>query len=233
MRKHLALGLLLSAVATSVFAAGPRFTTAAHPAIGLVEPARGATLRGGGFASVSWTALRPFESEEWEAFLSIDGGRYYAVRLTPHLDIAVRTFTFLVPNVDSDDVRILIRTGDERNETIADFPQRFSIRASRAIEFPARSLSRGPEAARPGDDVVVQWNGGFGRAESSTPAESAITSAPGASEETIAGTLPTQAATAIAFPSEGPSLQVRQRTIEAPPSLPSRDLLRLTHRLNI
>src|SRR5437763_15141390 len=66
----------------------------------VVAPANGATLRGGSFAELRWTAANvPAAAEEWEAFLSIDGGRYYAFRVTPHLDIQLRSFTFIVPNV--------------------------------------------------------------------------------------------------------------------------------------
>lgn len=233
MRKHLVLALLLPALATSALAAGARFTTAAQPAIGLSEPARGTVLRGGSFANVSWTALRTFDAEEWEAFLSVDGGRYYSVRLTPHLDIAVRTFAFLVPNVDSDDVRILIRTGDERDETIVDFPQRFSIRASRAIETPVRSLSGGPEAARPGDDPVVQWSGESGRTQRSTQPQGTIASASFGSAQEIDGALSTQAATAVPNVSDPGSRSVRQRAARPSRSPVARNVLRLTHRLNV
>jgi hypothetical protein len=35
---------------------------------------------------------------EWEAFLSLDGGRTYPVRITPHLDLSIRRrFHFQVP----------------------------------------------------------------------------------------------------------------------------------------
>ena len=57
----------------------------------VVAPANGATLRGGSFAELRWTAAQlPPSAEEWEAFLSVDGGKYYAFRVTPHLDIELR-----------------------------------------------------------------------------------------------------------------------------------------------
>src|SRR6476661_1831838 len=59
----------------------------------VVAPANGATLRGGSFAELRWTSARlPSDAEEWEAFLSVDGGKYYAFRVTPHLDIKLRSF---------------------------------------------------------------------------------------------------------------------------------------------
>ena len=70
--------------------------------IELVRPRAGETLAGGSIAVVEWSPGTDFDSlsaEEWEAFLSVDGGGYYAVRLTPHLDVSHRRFTFRVPDV--------------------------------------------------------------------------------------------------------------------------------------
>src|SRR5689334_8248534 len=94
----------------------------------LVAPAAGATLRGGSFAEVRWTAAQlPASAEEWEAFLSVDGGKYYAFRVTPHLDIDLHRFTFVVPNVDTRNARILIRTGNEKRESLFESPSTFAI----------------------------------------------------------------------------------------------------------
>lgn len=125
------------------------------------EPRAGAVLRGGGFATIAWSAASlPAGAEEWEAFLSVDGGRYYAFRITPHLDLDVRRFSFLVPNVDARDVRILIRTGDERRETLFEVPARFAIaRDASAVPPAARAIAghSRAEAAREGDAPVVAW----------------------------------------------------------------------------
>ena len=81
----------------------------------LHAPREGEVLRGGTRATVSWSAASlPRFVEEWEAFLSVDGGKYYAYRITPHLEADQREFTFEVPNVETEDARILIRAGDER-----------------------------------------------------------------------------------------------------------------------
>lgn len=129
----------------------------------LVAPAAGTTLRGGSFAELRWSAAQlPASAEEWEAFLSIDGGRYYAFRVTPHLDIDLRRFTFIVPNVDTRDARILMRVGDEVRETHFELPGSFSIERDPEAELvlprPAR-FGRG-EAAREGDPGVVGWADG-------------------------------------------------------------------------
>lgn len=127
----------------------------------LAAPAAGATLRGGTYAELRWSATElPSHAEEWEAFLSVDGGKYYAFRVTPHLDIELRRFTFLVPNVDAKDARILIRAGnEERGET------QFAPRGSFAIVHDATAEIAIPrllqfaqgESAREGEAPVVSW----------------------------------------------------------------------------
>src|SRR5581483_10455564 len=140
-------------------------------AIQVLSPADGATLRGGHFATLSWSAQQlPRGAEEWEAFLSVDGGKYYAVRLTPHLDISIRRFEVLIPNVDSDDARLLVRTGDERHETILELPQHLRIRAEAQEAFVTRTGGGGSESARPNDPLVVQWSVGDHVETSATPA---------------------------------------------------------------
>lgn len=136
----------------------------------LLSPADGDTLRGGRFATLAWSAgrLGP-DAEEWEAFLSVDGGRFYSVRLTPHLDISIRRFDVLIPNVDSDDVRILVRTGNERNETIITMPERLRIRAEASAFRPAQTQVESPESARPNEPRVVQWSVGDHVESSATP----------------------------------------------------------------
>jgi hypothetical protein len=151
------LALALFALASFARADAPR----------LIAPARGATLRGGAFAEIRWSAAElPASAEEWEAFLSIDGGAYYAFRITPHLDADLRHFTFIVPNVETHDARILIRTGDEVHETHFETAGTFSIaRDPHAQQDVLRLLpvvgktARG-EAARDGDPAVVAWTEG-------------------------------------------------------------------------
>jgi hypothetical protein len=123
----------------------------------------GTVLRGGSFATIEWSAAAlPANAEEWEAFLSLDGGGYYAFRITPHLDIARRQFTWLVPNVDTKNARILIRTGDERRETLHELPARFEIVRDGHAEVPRRTIvpAAQGEAARSGDPGVVAWTDG-------------------------------------------------------------------------
>jgi hypothetical protein len=123
----------------------------------------GTVLRGGSLATIEWSAVAlPANAEEWEAFLSLDGGTYYAFRITPHLDIARRQFTWLVPNVDTKNARILIRTGDERRETLHELPATFEIVRDVHAEVPRRTIvpAAQGEAARSGDPGVVAWTDG-------------------------------------------------------------------------
>jgi hypothetical protein len=145
----------LLAVAVVAFAS---FARADAPR--LLAPADGATLRGGSFAELRWSAAQlPASVEEWEAFLSIDGGKYYAFRVTPHLDIDLRRFTFIVPNVDAGDARILIRIGDEVRETHFEARGSFAIVRDPGAEqlFPRLLQFGRGEAARDGDPEVLAW----------------------------------------------------------------------------
>jgi hypothetical protein len=162
----------LFAVALLAFA-----SLAGADSLRLLAPADGATLRGGSFAEVRWSAAQlPASAEEWEAFLSIDGGKYYAFRVTPHLNIDLQRFTFVVPNVDTREARILIRTGNERQETLFEIPGSFSIVRDADAEQPLpRLLGVGHgEAAREGDPAVLWWivgdRNGSGAAQQSAPA---------------------------------------------------------------
>ena len=142
----------------------PAIALAGAAPIRLVAPVAGAALRGGETAAISWEAdSLPPEAEEWEAFLSIDGGQHYAIRITPHLDVAIRRATWTVPNITARDVRMLLRFGDERRESTIEVPVSFAIEGtfSGAALWPAATSSavRGEEA-RQGDGGVTAWVAG-------------------------------------------------------------------------
>lgn len=133
----------------------------AETRVRLDEPLDGAVLRGGETATIAWSGDMPRFAEEWEAFLSADGGRHYAYRITPHLDLDRRRFTFEVPNVETGDARILIRAGDERREIELEVAAKFAISQDRlkAAEGGAATLvenDRG-EPAREGEAGVIEW----------------------------------------------------------------------------
>lgn len=209
----------------------------------VVAPANGATLRGGSFAELRWTSAKvPEAAEEWEAFLSVDGGKYYAFRVTPHLDIQLRSFTFVVPNVDTRNARILIRTGDEVHELHFESRDSFAIVRDAKAEQPLpRVLKSGRgEAARDGDPAVLAWadgarNGSGVTQHSSAPVSSAAlaSSASGAAHDVP---LLASAANVLAAPvSNATSLVVARDTHvrEAGPLATSVDLLLVCSRWNI
>lgn len=132
-------------------------------ALSVTAPADRTELAGGSRATIAWTADTPLpaEIEEWEAFLSVDGGRYYAMRITPHLDRDVQRFTFVVPNVMSNDARILLRFGDEDRETEVVLPLRLRIRHdSIAPRLYMTADDEEGEAARQDDPPVAAWVSG-------------------------------------------------------------------------
>jgi len=113
---------------------------------------------------MSWEARAPFDRlpavEEWEAFLSLDGGAHYAIRITPHLDVGLRRVLWRVPETPTRDARLLLRFGDEHQETACELPQRFAITAPPGLRLdlaPARLAFARGEPALPGQAGVVAW----------------------------------------------------------------------------
>lgn len=140
----------------------------ARAPVELTAPLAGTALVGGATAEIAWRPAAGFDAlagaTEWEAFLSVDGGRSYPVRLTPHLDLERRRFAVRVPDLPSDDVRLLLRIGDERAERAVRFATRLRIvrPASPAAvgveEAFSTALSSAPgEPALPGGAGVLFW----------------------------------------------------------------------------
>jgi hypothetical protein len=227
----------LFAVALFAFASLAQAST-----LHLLAPANGTTLRGGTFAELHWSASQlPEAAEEWEAFLSVDGGKYYAFRVTPHLDLELRRFTFVVPNVDTRDARILIRAGNEERETHFEPEGSFAIeRDPNAEVIVPRVLHFGRgEAAREGDQPVLSWadgaRSGFGLTQRSTApmpshAIERIETAASDSEPLLP-----PAVNRVAAPSTAPTRQpaATQHVRKADPLPISVDLLLVCRRRNI
>jgi len=134
----------------------------------LLDPTPGAILAGGSWASLAWEPegdLPPPHAgiDEWEAFLSLDGGRTYAIRITPHLDLDVRRISWPVPSIPSDDARLLLHLGNGAREWAIELPRRFSILPTLGVEqltglSLASTLAPGRgQAARPGELGVTSW----------------------------------------------------------------------------
>lgn len=134
---------------------------AAGSAVRLLAPADGAVLAGGSTATLAWEPGPNMDlagAHEWEAFLSVDGGATWPVRVTPHLDLELRRVSFPVPAVPSADVRFLLRVGDEREEMAYEVPGRFAIEGRPGDLLPSALLRYGAgEVALAGEDGVVGW----------------------------------------------------------------------------
>jgi hypothetical protein len=149
---------LMRRVLLVLLLAAPLAANAEVLSIRLEQPAKGATLTGGSTATIAWSATSlDSEVEEWEAFLSVDGGRYYGARITPHLDASIREFRWTVPNVSSRDARILLRFGNEKNERVVELPVSLKIEAAAPPRVGAAAVTTAGEPARPGDPGVAVW----------------------------------------------------------------------------
>jgi hypothetical protein len=176
MRRTLSLLALASltwaaaAAPPALRAEGIEAITPARAPIRLTSPGAGATLTAGTTAELAWEALpglAPLSKvEEWEAFLSVDGGATYPLRVTPHLDQDLRRIRWQVPAVPTADARLLLRLGDERREIVVELPQRFTIVPAPAITIPflMASVASAPgEPALPGRAGVFAWVAGSRR----------------------------------------------------------------------
>ena len=152
---------LLLALAGLVLAVSAAQAVPERVSVRLVSPQPGATLLAGSEAEVEWAPLGSLDGiEEWEAFLSLDGGRTYPVRITPHLDQDLRRVRWQVPGLPTSDARLLLRLGDEHRETAFELPQRFSIVPSSVLEpvFPLATVApTAGEPALPGLPGVIAW----------------------------------------------------------------------------
>lgn len=139
---------------------GERPMAAGPPAVEVMSPVPGDRLTAGGTVWIEWRSDAPLEQrgiEEWEAFLSLDGGRYFGVRLTPHLDLGIRRFPVVLPGLAAEEARFLLRFGDERIEWEVEVPGTFRLVAGPLpLRWPALAAGKG-EAARPGEPGVALW----------------------------------------------------------------------------
>ncbi len=155
---------LIAAVAGPLFGvaegaeAGPssRHQRFASAPVAVTSPLATAPLRAGETVLLAWEALPELERlerfEEWEAFLSLDDGGRYPVRLTPHLDIDQRSFAVTLPQFAAKRARLLLRFGDEVEEFEYELPGEFEILPARQLNPEPAALARGRgEPARLGD----------------------------------------------------------------------------------
>jgi hypothetical protein len=165
--------LLFCAAALAAGAASAA-TPAPSASVRWLAPGDGAVLVAGERVDLAWEPVGPAAAlagaDEWEVFLSVDGGRTWSVRLTPHLDLARRRIAVEVPDLPSRDVRLLLRVGDERDEREFELAVQLrlvrpaGVRAAR-LDAPAPAFRRG-ESARERLGGVALWSSGGRRARS-------------------------------------------------------------------
>ena len=149
MRKRLPTLLFLAVVAAaaSVTADSPR----------LASPPDGSAVRPGDTVAIT-VGEAPKDAEEWEAFLSVDGGRSYPIRVTPHLSIRDRSFTWSVPSLPAASACLRVRFGSGGVESEFALPERFSILPSSrgTLVAPGRSSAVGAAPAL-GEEGTIAW----------------------------------------------------------------------------
>lgn len=167
------IGFLVCAASSSVAgAAQTEIRVASAPLVALTAPRADAVLAAGMPALLAWQPHDGFaelhDLDEWEGFLSLDGGATYPLRITPQLDLDLRRVRWRVPSVASDEARLLLHLGGrteegERFEIAVALPQRFRIVAEAAPpSLPRWVIGRG-QVALPGEPGVVGWVAGSRR----------------------------------------------------------------------
>ena len=155
----------LAALVSAAPGAAREHRLAPADAVRWIAPADGSVLRAGEPVTFAWERGAGFArlgaAREWELFLSLDGGRTWAVRLTPHLDLSRTVAEVRLPDLVSSDARLLLRVGDERIEHETEPAVRLELLPARSARLrpvarTQASLVRG-EPARAGRRGVVLW----------------------------------------------------------------------------
>jgi hypothetical protein len=92
----------------------------------ILSPVRGEALVAGQLLDVRWS-LFPDAVEEMELLLSIDGGRYFPLRLTSQIDPRTGSFGWVVPRVAASAAQLRIRFGRDGEEIEGEPSASFSI----------------------------------------------------------------------------------------------------------
>lgn len=131
-------------------------------AIEILHPRDGDVVEAGERVLVEWAPGPAFARlgnvEEWEVFLSLDGGRHFSIRLTPHLDASRRRVEVKLPNFGPGQARLLWRFGDEEQEAEHLWGGTLQVRGgTRRAEIRPGSRFAAGEPARVGAAPVWAW----------------------------------------------------------------------------
>jgi len=130
----------------------------------LISPKAGDVLFPGQQVAIRWEATLPTVELAWcevEIYLSLDGGRSNAVRLTPQLDPRIGYFNWTVPNLPTTAAVLDIHFGCEEH-----FPESPSVQAQSVFAIipstgilPEIKLNPVSDARpSPGSTVQISWN---------------------------------------------------------------------------
>ncbi|MGH9441689.1 MAG: hypothetical protein ACRD16_05400 [Thermoanaerobaculia bacterium] len=123
---------------------------------GVPSPARVSAKVAKGALEISWESFPP-EAREWEAFLSLDEGRSFPLRVTPHLERSVRSFSWPIPWILDEHARLRIRLGDgdtEREFELAGNLRLAPARGARPLLASNRDIAESPA---PGEEQTTAW----------------------------------------------------------------------------
>lgn len=147
-RVALAAAIALVAAAGDAHASGARLPR-------LASPAPRSAVRPGDRVEIA-VAGAPERAEEWEAFLSLDGGTTWPLRVTPHLPIAEATFRWIVPALPPGTARMKVRFGGVAGEREFVLDDTFSIAGGPGPLLVPERAAIGASPA-PGEEGTVAW----------------------------------------------------------------------------
>jgi hypothetical protein len=155
-----------------VFAGGETVSKASErqkPKIHMLTPQKGAVFHPGDTVTITWEYVdangRPPVNTSWceqEIFLSLDGGRTNARRLTLALDPSARSFDWVVPNTPTDRAVLDIHYGCETSTSPAEVPNKQIQSQFRILPIDKNigelSLNALPSSVRAGETLTLSWN---------------------------------------------------------------------------
>ncbi len=138
------------------------------PKIKMLTPRKGDAFRPGDVVTITWQYVgvdgRPPVDLGWceqEIFLSLDGGRTNARRLTLALDPSTRSFEWTVPNTPTDRAVLDIHYGCESSDSPAEVPNKQTQSVFRILPVDKSqgeiSLHKLPTQTRAGDAISLDW----------------------------------------------------------------------------
>jgi hypothetical protein len=167
--KLFALLMLINLLCVSGFAqqneSGPKHTKK-FPKIRMILPRHGDLFTPGQQVTIEWETTLPKDLDitrcEQEIYLSLDGGKTLAKRITGHLTGATNRFTWTVPDLPTDNAVLMFRFGSETGRFI--FEKSY---LKKSTVFTIAKTSVKPESiefenalnrpARAGEEIEINW----------------------------------------------------------------------------